>query len=286
MQEGKRHVLFQKLFVVGGKHQSLLLFFTTQIVFVVVTVYVSLGVLNYLSENYQQLGFLGKILRHRTVFRLVIIITVHEFGHMYWIRKFKIPVLGPIPILFAGAVTLNGRRLTSEEAIPVYLSGPFTGFIAIPILFAGVKTGSTETVALAFAWAFINVIQLLPLYPSDGGVALVVTLASIIGGKWAKRVGYAITGFFFMLILILSGGSRLVAILILLVTALLMVSDRYSMAWFARYSKEHFGVKTPRNDRLGFWGFSSITSAIVYWSIATLYLGATTAAAYMYLANI
>lgn len=285
MQEGKRHELFQKLFVVGGKHKSFPLFFTTQLLFLIVTVYASFGVLTYLSENVKQLEFLDSILRPIAVFWLIVIVTVHEFGHLFWIRKFDIPVMGPIPILFAGAMTLNGRRLTSEEAIPVYLSGPFTGFIAIPIAVLGILTGQIETVVLAFAWSFINLLQLLPLYPSDGGVALAVMLSSIIGRKWSKRICYTITSLFFVLILVLSKGNRLVAVLILIVTVFLMISDRSSMAWFERYSENHLDVETAEDRSLKFLGFSSISGTVVYWGIATIYLGATAAVCLMYIAG-
>lgn len=272
MQESKWHVLFQKLFVMGGKHQSLLLFFTIQALFLILTVYASFGLLRYLSINVEGLGFLRLTLRPVIVFWLVVIIAVHEFGHLFWIRKFGIPVLGPIPILFAGAMTLNGRRLTSKEAISVYLAGPFTGFISIPIVVWGVITKSQEIVILGLAWAFINVIQLFPLYPSDGGVTLVVILSSIIGKKWAKRIGYGITIGLFIIVLALSEENWNLAMFILIITAIIMLSDRYSMNWFARYSEKHFDMQAPKDEPLGLIGFSSIIGAVVYWSIAAIYL--------------
>jgi Zn-dependent protease len=104
----------------------------------------------------------------------VILLLVHEMGHVIALRREGIKASAPMFIPFLGAV-ISARSLGDNAAAEarVGLAGPLLGTLGaalcIPIWLA---TGNDIWRALAFTGFFLNLFNLLPVVPLDGGRAM------------------------------------------------------------------------------------------------------------------
>ncbi len=104
----------------------------------------------------------------------VVLLLLHELGHVIQLRRQGIRASAPIFIPFLGAVI--GARSLGDDALAeakVGLAGPVLGTIAaaacIPIWHA---TGNDLWRALAYTGFLINLFNLIPVVPLDGGRAM------------------------------------------------------------------------------------------------------------------
>jgi Zn-dependent protease len=104
----------------------------------------------------------------------VVLIFVHEMGHVIELRRQGVPASAPLFIPFLGAVI--GMRQLPDDAwkeAKVALAGPILGSIgAAAFLAASVATDSDLLRALAFVGFFLNLFNLIPVVPLDGGRAV------------------------------------------------------------------------------------------------------------------
>jgi Zn-dependent protease len=104
----------------------------------------------------------------------VVLLFVHEMGHVIQLRREGVKASAPVFIPFLGAVvwakSLGGNALAEAR---VGLAGPVLGTLgaAACIPLAG-ATGSDFWKALAFTGFFLNLFNLLPVVPLDGGRAM------------------------------------------------------------------------------------------------------------------
>jgi Zn-dependent protease len=104
----------------------------------------------------------------------VLLLFVHEMGHVIALRREGVKASAPVFIPFLGAAvwakSLGGNALAEAR---VGLAGPILGSIGaaacIPIADA---TGNDFWRALAFTGFFLNLFNLLPVVPLDGGRAM------------------------------------------------------------------------------------------------------------------
>jgi Zn-dependent protease len=104
----------------------------------------------------------------------VALLFVHEMGHVIALRREGVKASAPLFVPFLGAVvwakSLGGHALAEAR---VGLAGPVLGTIGaaacLPIAWA---TGSNLWTALAFTGFFLNLFNLLPVVPLDGGRAM------------------------------------------------------------------------------------------------------------------
>ncbi len=104
----------------------------------------------------------------------VVLLFVHEMGHVIQLRREGVEASAPVFIPFLGALvwakSLGGNALAEAR---VGLAGPILGTIGaaacIPIADA---TGNDLFKALAFTGFFLNLFNLLPVTPLDGGRAM------------------------------------------------------------------------------------------------------------------
>jgi Zn-dependent protease len=103
----------------------------------------------------------------------VLLIFVHELGHVFELRRQGVPASAPLFIPFLGAMI--GMKELPDDAwkeARVALAGPILGSIgAAACWVAGEATGSELLVALAFTGFFLNLFNLIPIVPLDGGRA-------------------------------------------------------------------------------------------------------------------
>ena len=103
----------------------------------------------------------------------VVLLFVHEMGHVIALRREGIKASAPMFIPFMGAVIV--ARSLGENALAearVGLAGPILGSLgAAAVAVVGELTGSSLLIALAYFGFFINLFNLLPVVPLDGGRA-------------------------------------------------------------------------------------------------------------------
>jgi Zn-dependent protease len=130
---------------------------------------------------------------------LVAAIYVHEMGHVAALRRFGIPATAPMFLPGIGAVVrLKQRPATPREDAAVGLAGPLWGLGAcVAAALVHLVTGWGSWAAIATVSAWINLFNLLPLGPLDGGRAFAalsrpqrwLALAAIAAALWISRDG-------------------------------------------------------------------------------------------------
>lgn len=117
----------------------------------------------------------------------VVLLLVHEMGHVYQLRREGIEASAPMFIPFLGAV-VAAKSLGNDAAAEarVGLAGPILGSIGTLVpLGIWLATGEEFWQALAFVGFFLNLFNLLPVLPLDGGRAMAAL------SPWVWAVGYA-----------------------------------------------------------------------------------------------
>ncbi len=101
----------------------------------------------------------------------VLLIVVHELGHGIVMRMCGIPAGAPTFIPFVGAViAMKGRPRNAYIEALVAFGGPVLGSLAaLFCLIMALMLGSDFWMALAFSGFMINLFNLLPISPLDGG---------------------------------------------------------------------------------------------------------------------
>ncbi len=123
---------------------------------------------------------------------LMLMLFVHEYGHVYAMKRSGLRVRGIyfIPFLGAAAVTDDSWRSRAQQAY-IALNGPLWGFFLtlgafLLLLFVEGENQALLTGVAAW-WAFINLFNLLPINPLDGG-RLLSSLSYSVSGLAARVV--------------------------------------------------------------------------------------------------
>jgi Zn-dependent protease len=97
-------------------------------------------------------------------------IFVHEMGHVAALQRFGIRATAPMFLPGVGAVVRFRQDMAPAEEARVGLAGPLWGFgAAVVALGVAYGTGSPLWAAIAHAGAWVNLFNLLPIVPLDGG---------------------------------------------------------------------------------------------------------------------
>lgn len=101
----------------------------------------------------------------------VLLIFCHEMGHFMAARRRGLPVGAPTFIPFVGAwIELKQLPHDVETEAYVGIAGPVVGTLSALLCFLlAVLQGSTLLLALAYAGFMLNLFNLIPLSPFDGG---------------------------------------------------------------------------------------------------------------------
>ena len=104
----------------------------------------------------------------------VVLLFLHELGHVIQLRREGVKASAPMFIPFLGAV-ITARSMGDDAAAEarVGLAGPILGAVASLVpLGIWLATGSDFWRALAYVGFFLNLFNLLPVLPLDGGRAM------------------------------------------------------------------------------------------------------------------
>jgi Zn-dependent protease len=104
----------------------------------------------------------------------VLLLLVHELGHVLEARRQGLPTSAPMFIPFLGAfITMKQMPENAWREAQVALAGPIVGSLgAAAVWGAGEALDSELLVALAFVGFLLNLFNLLPIVPLDGGRAV------------------------------------------------------------------------------------------------------------------
>jgi Zn-dependent protease len=102
---------------------------------------------------------------------LVLLIFVHELGHVVVLRREGIPAGAPVFIPFLGAfIAMKGRPRDAYVEAKVALGGPVLGSLAAwAVLAWGRYSGSPMLIAIGQVGVMLNLFNLIPVSPLDGG---------------------------------------------------------------------------------------------------------------------
>jgi Zn-dependent protease len=105
---------------------------------------------------------------------IVLLLLVHELGHVAELRRQGVPASAPLFIPFLGAfVGLKQLPDNAWKEAQVALAGPLLGSLGAAVVWAaGEALDSDLLIALAFTGFFLNLFNLLPIVPLDGGRAV------------------------------------------------------------------------------------------------------------------
>ncbi len=129
---------------------------------------------------------------------LIISILVHEFGHVFAVRRFL--GSGSTVMLWAiGGLTFHEPTSSRAKRIAIALMGPAFGFVLGGVFFgiqqfvSGANTltgGPVQSFVYIMVWINLawTAINLLPIYPLDGGQALLAGLEYKLAPARARRV--------------------------------------------------------------------------------------------------
>jgi Zn-dependent protease len=139
----------------------------------------------------------------------VVLLFVHEMGHVLQLRREGIKASAPMFIPFLGAlITAKSLGENALAEARVGLAGPILGTLGSGVCLAiGEATNSDLFRALAYVGFFLNLFNLLPVVPLDGGRAMAAM------APWMWFIGFgALVALVFvfpnpiLLIIVLFGG--------------------------------------------------------------------------------
>ena len=141
----------------------------------------------------------------------VLLMFLHEMGHVVQLRREGIKASAPMFIPFLGAlITAKSLGQDALAEARVGLAGPILGSLgAAAVAIVGGLTGSSLLLALAYVGFLINLFNLLPVVPLDGGRAM----AAMAPWMWFIGFGALVVMVFIfpnpiLLIIVLFGGME------------------------------------------------------------------------------
>lgn len=119
---------------------------------------------------------------------LLVILAIHEYGHWWRIRAEGLRAIGPYLVPPIGAVAVAWPPATNAGQARIAFAGPVAGLAGgLVFLAASVLTGSPLLLDAAHVSFLLNLLNMLPMPPLDGG--------RIVGGLGprVRAVGFVMT---------------------------------------------------------------------------------------------
>ena len=102
---------------------------------------------------------------------ILVVIIIHEFGHLMAMKLFNYSQVKIFIIPLIGALTSGKKQMVSQLQLSIIiLAGPLPGLlIAWALFYLNADLENENLKMLANSFLFINLFNLLPIYPLDGG---------------------------------------------------------------------------------------------------------------------
>lgn len=132
--------------------------------------FVALKVLTYGGSYFISLWFYALFWGWKFALVFILMIFAHEMGHYVTIRNYGLPARLPMFVPGLGAYTLGGVPESLEHDAYIALAGPLTGLGVSAICYAmGMQTHQAFWLMAANVGAFVNLFNMIPAMPFDGG---------------------------------------------------------------------------------------------------------------------
>lgn len=117
------------------------------------------------------LGVYASIFGWRFAVAIVYCMAIHEMGHLIAMKIKKIPASPVVFIPFVGAaISIKGEIKDADTEAYIAYGGPLAGLLSIiPALPLYLWTGDSIFALIIYLGAFLNLFNLLPVSPLDGG---------------------------------------------------------------------------------------------------------------------
>ena len=117
---------------------------------------------------------------------ILLVIAAHELGHYFAYRAYGLPARLPVFVPLLGAYTQGAIAPDLEQDAYIALAGPLTGLaLASACYAAGLLTNDAFWFACADIGAFINLFNMIPVPPFDGGRVI----GAVWPGIWIAGIG-------------------------------------------------------------------------------------------------
>jgi Zn-dependent protease len=157
--------------------------------------------LNFVLSLFAFMGFYWAAFGMKFGIGFAVLILLHEMGHFIDIKRRGLPADMPIFLPGLGAfVKWRAMGVSLKTRAEVSLAGPFAGWIAsVACALIWWKTGDALWAALARAGAWLNVMNLIPVWVLDGGQAvlalnkagrLMILCVSVVLGIWLHESAF------------------------------------------------------------------------------------------------
>ena len=157
----------------------------------------------------------------RSIALLVLVIVLHELGHYIAMRSYGYSNVKMLFIPMLGAfVSGSPIRVDPGKKLVVLFAGPLPG-IVLGMIFAMIYSRTQQHIyyQLALMFIFLNVFNLIPLTPMDGG-QIVQTLFNK-GGRWIQT-GFILISSVVIIYWMVKRGNYFLGFLLLLLTSRLL----------------------------------------------------------------
>ncbi|MEO6913025.1 MAG: site-2 protease family protein [Candidatus Baltobacteraceae bacterium] len=175
----------------------------------------------------------------------VVLIAVHEFGHYFTMRFFGVP--GSLPFFIPGLgalVNMTGRPASAFHESLIAFAGPFIGTVGAGICaFIGYSTNQPFWFAAAYLGFFLNLFNLAPVMPLDGGRIV---------GSISPRIWVGGLVLFVIAIFAFHIYNPLIWLLIL------VSLPQVWAAWKGQLNQQYYSITTPQK----------VTIAVLYFALA------------------
>lgn len=103
-------------------------------------------------------------------FALIGVLVFHEYGHLRAMKKFGIPTKGMYLIPFVGGLAVGDMPKSRWQDVYISMMGPVFGlFMTVAFYIVYLVTESHFAGLVASTSALLNLFNLIPVYPLDGG---------------------------------------------------------------------------------------------------------------------
>ena len=130
---------------------------------------------------------------------LIAAIMFHEAGHVWAMKRLGMKTKGVYLIPFVGGVAIGDKAKTHWQQVFIAMMGPCFGLLmAVAFYLAYLLTGSHYVGLLASVSALLNIFNLLPVMPLDGG-QVVKSIAFSGRSRWPYLLLLSLSAAFFAL---------------------------------------------------------------------------------------
>ena len=155
---------------------------------------------------------------------LFISVFLHELGHSFAAKKFKMDTKSITLYPFGGIAMVNMSSMTPKSEMIIALAGPLTNFLIMLISAPAILLSVPFSIEVFFLNTVMCFFNMIPAFPMDGGRVLRAALSFRMDGDVATLCCIRISGAFSLLFLFLGVIFSFISLIIVGAALLFMLS--------------------------------------------------------------